>query len=265
MKSGSKSSTSLMPSKLSCNVFRSTEQSVATAFMEFPDIEDIVEGGISRVTSTPHTPNVTGVSVTRSTSSLNFVQTQQTASHSEDVQYADRCDSEPEAQTVEVAGAIAEHKPTSPAHVFEATEVLAKVPLYRLYSTSAADHFFTTNAAERDHAADHGYTYELPAAQILASPAEHSVPFFRIRRGNEHFYTIEVSEKERTVASAPDARDEGIAGYVYAIRQNGTVPLYRLYNSTADDHFYTTSAPEKEVCIMKGGWTDEGIACYVYP
>jgi len=140
---------------------------------------------------------------------------------------------------------------------------LPKVPLYRLFSSHAADHFYTTNAAERDNAVRaYGYKYECPAAQILATPSECAIPLFRIFRNREHFYTTDVEEKNRTV---PYGRDEGIAGFVYGTRQSGTIPLYRLYQPNTDDHFYTTSAPEKESCMTAGGWNDEGIACYVYP
>jgi hypothetical protein len=41
------------------------------------------------------------------------------------------------------------------------TQELHTVPLYRLYNTAIVDHFYTTNAAERDNAAQNlGYTNE---------------------------------------------------------------------------------------------------------
>ncbi|KAI0799561.1 hypothetical protein BC629DRAFT_1675195, partial [Irpex lacteus] len=152
------------------------------------------------------------------------------------------------------------------SHTESDTSALAKVPLYRLYSPSLPDHFYTTNAAERDACTGYGYTLESTAAQVLASPSPEgsSIPFFRIYRNREHFYTADVVEKQRVVGWA-GTRDEGIAGYVYPDRCVGTVPLYRLYNPGSDDHFYTTSAPEKEVCTKSGQWNDEGVACYVYP
>jgi len=42
------------------------------------------------------------------------------------------------------------------------------LPLYRLYSASAVDHFYTMSAAERDSASAGGYTIEGIAAYILA-------------------------------------------------------------------------------------------------
>jgi hypothetical protein len=45
--------------------------------------------------------------------------------------------------------------------------------------------------------------------------------------------------------------------------QEVTVPLYRYWNSSAADHFYTTNWDE----LRSGahGWAYEGIQCYVYP
>jgi len=42
------------------------------------------------------------------------------------------------------------------------------------------------------------------------------------------------------------------------------VPLYRLYQQSQNDHFYTTDINERNHAINIG-YKDEGIACYVYP
>ncbi len=39
------------------------------------------------------------------------------------------------------------------------------------------------------------------------------------------------------------------------------VPLYRLRNNV--EHFYTTSAEERDNAVTQYGYTEEGIACYV--
>ena len=41
-------------------------------------------------------------------------------------------------------------------------------------------------------------------------------------------------------------------------------PLYRLWSSAIGDHFYTTSANERNSVTQKYGYVDEGVACYVY-
>lgn len=152
----------------------------------------------------------------------------------------------------------------------ETTQVsLSKVTLYRLHSAARADHFYTTHAGERDLFSRHcGYKYEAPAAQILASPAESTVPLFRILRNKEHFYTTDVMEKDEVLRDTSDAAAvhyEGVAGYVYPIQLSGTIPLYRLYRPQVDNHFYTTSKLEKRLRLKVIGWMDEGTACYVYP
>jgi serine/threonine protein kinase len=42
-----------------------------------------------------------------------------------------------------------------------------------------------------------------------------------------------------------------------------TTPLYRLYSSKQGDHFYTTSASERDRADTQDSYTYEGIACYV--
>ncbi|KDR84285.1 hypothetical protein GALMADRAFT_237037 [Galerina marginata CBS 339.88] len=43
------------------------------------------------------------------------------------------------------------------------------------------------------------------------------------------------------------------------------VPLFRLWNPVKKDDFYTTSAPEKQNAIANDGYSDEGVAGYVWP
>ncbi len=43
-----------------------------------------------------------------------------------------------------------------------------------------------------------------------------------------------------------------------------SIPLYRLYNDTEGNHFYTVSAPERDNAIAAYGYRDEGIAGYVW-
>lgn len=55
--------------------------------------------------------------------------------------------------------------------------------------------------------------------------------------------------------SAPFASGEEI---------QGTTPLYRLYNSWSGDHFYTTSAAERDNAIAAYGYQAELTECFVY-
>jgi hypothetical protein len=39
----------------------------------------------------------------------------------------------------------------------------------------------------------------------------------------------------------------------------------RAYSSASGDHFYTTSAAERDNAVAKLGYLNEGVACHVYP
>jgi hypothetical protein len=43
------------------------------------------------------------------------------------------------------------------------------------------------------------------------------------------------------------------------------VPLYRLYNPAAEDHFYTADAVERDATLARGNYHSEGIAAWVLP
>ena len=45
----------------------------------------------------------------------------------------------------------------------------------------------------------------------------------------------------------------------------GAIPLYRLYNPNDGNHFFTTSAPERDRARDVLGFTDEGTAAWVWP
>ena len=60
-------------------------------------------------------------------------------------------------------------------------------------------------------------------------------------------------------------RYEGITAYVYPTQLCNSVPLFRTYNAKVGDHFYTTSAPERDNAITRLNFVDEGIVGYVNP
>ena len=88
----------------------------------------------------------------------------------------------------------------------------------------------------------------------------------------DHFFTLSSSEIGTTTPGQygnHGYRSEGVAGYCYRNPINGTVPLYRYWNSRVGDHFYTKSSNEIGT-INPGqygryGYKSEGIACFVFP
>jgi C1A family cysteine protease len=83
---------------------------------------------------------------------------------------------------------------------------------------------------------------------------------FRLYNPNsgEHFYTINVSEKDKLVNLG--WRYEGIA---WKPVSNGAA-VYRLYNPNAGGHHYTTDVTERDR-LVKLGWRYEGVAWYSDP
>jgi hypothetical protein len=146
------------------------------------------------------------------------------------------------------------------------------VPLYRLYSPGAIDHFYTTNAAERDHAEQNlGYHGEGTAACIWPTstnriPLVPLVPLYRLYSpgATDHFYTTNTAERDHAIHTL-GYHDEGITGDVANHPVANLIPLYRLYSPTGTDHFYTTNATERDHAIHTLGYHDEGIAAWVLP
>ncbi len=86
--------------------------------------------------------------------------------------------------------------------------------------------------------------------------------FYRTWSGIQHFYTASKGEDAEMIRDYSWI-DEGITGYIYTSQVPGTVPLYRIWNSTAGYHLYTNSSEEKDAFVT-GGLTNEGITGYIY-
>ncbi len=83
-----------------------------------------------------------------------------------------------------------------------------------------------------------------------------------------HLFTIDVNEKEHLVNNATDVwRYEGVAFYVPADYQEGTLPVYRFYSQALRVHLFTVDENEMNHLIENAAdiWTFEGIAYYAFP
>ena len=59
--------------------------------------------------------------------------------------------------------------------------------------------------------------------------------------------------------------NEGVACQVFPAAGTGTTPLLRAFSPASGDHFYTTSAAERDNAVAKLGYVNEGVACHVFP
>lgn len=137
------------------------------------------------------------------------------------------------------------YPPDRPAGVF---------PLFRYYSQSTGDHFYTIYWGELGCGAL-GYVVEAGIeGYIYQNQAPGTVPIYRYYSGRwgDHFYTL-------AAGSYSDYTFENIAGYAFSSPAPGRIPIYRYYNANLEDHFYTqfnSSFP---------GYVSEGIAWYALP
>jgi len=141
------------------------------------------------------------------------------------------------------------------------------------------EHFYTISPQERDNAiAKYGYEDEGTACYVFDSQQSGTVALYRLFSPNsgDHFYTTSAAERDNAIASF-GYQSEGTACYVFDSQQSGTVAfyrlvkmqpvriaLYRLLNPNSGDHFYTTSAAERDNAVSSFGYRSEGTACYVY-
>ena len=151
------------------------------------------------------------------------------------------------------------------------------VQLFRFYNAVTKDHFYTISVAERDSlikkylAWDSEYHYEGVGWKVETAKTVTNTAVYRFydAKNKDHFYTIDPAEKSQLQSkysrNQTNYKYEGIGWYTP--KAKNSTPLYRFYNSWVKDHFYTTSAAEKNQLIAKWNkdqtkYVYEGIAWY---
>lgn len=118
-------------------------------------------------------------------------------------------------------------------------------------------HYYTTDLAAAQtapysvEAQDYFFTYVAPAPGLAEA--------FLCRKGDgRHFVTPSATcENAGTVVRS--------LGFWATEPSCGAVPLYRLYNGAQGNHFYTTSAAERDNAVSNLGYVFEFVAGYVWP
>ncbi|KAJ3932312.1 MAG: hypothetical protein NXY57DRAFT_1003491 [Lentinula lateritia] len=144
-------------------------------------------------------------------------------------------------------------------------DISSLVPFLRAYSSSLSDHFYTTDVSEMNNNALAGGVYALEgdSAFLWSTPQPGTIPLFRLYNENstDHFYTMSSDELPEMMDNgwAYDTAPNHTAGYVYPYSICGAAPIYRLFNPTIVDHFYTMDVAESQNAV-KTGYQDQGIA-----
>lgn len=142
--------------------------------------------------------------------------------------------------------------------------------LYRLRSP-LGHHFYTASQAERDQLVEQlpgpGYVDEGFTGYVVANDPGGVSPFYRLYSPNTggHLYTTSIIENDGAIKNS-GYRGDGTCGFIYAEGSQPTAnvtQLYRCYNATLDDHFYTTDTVAYLTLLETGTYVGEGIAGYV--
>ena len=118
----------------------------------------------------------------------------------------------------------------------------------------------------------HLYTTDLAAATAAPFSLE-AQNYFHVYAeqvsGTQPVFLCAKSDGKGLVTSSTSCESAGsivlTLGYWATAEQCGATPLHRMYSPASNDHFYTTSAPERDNAVANFGYVSEGIAGYVWP
>lgn len=79
----------------------------------------------------------------------------------------------------------------------------------------------------------------------------------------DNLYDTEVADITFNVANNGYTFD-GVAASVFVTQELSTVPLFRQWNPSIADHFYTIDPVERD-SALSAGYLDNGLAGFVYP
>lgn len=128
--------------------------------------------------------------------------------------------------------------------------------MYRLYNAGRHDHLYSHMSNEGHQ---YGYKLEGIAFYLAPAPAAEHVALYRCYRPATLTHLLS------TDAGCEGSTTEGPMGYIATTQLPGTVPLYRLFRSAYQANFYTTNWPEADDAVRLYGFSQQGVAGYVYP
>jgi RHS repeat-associated protein len=123
------------------------------------------------------------------------------------------------------------------------------VPWRRFYHTTDRDHYYTSNSADNPAS----YQFEKIEGYVSDRPFPGKLPLMRLYHPTERSHRYVTSGAKRDSAIAAGYRYEGIAGFIYASAEFGTVGLYHLYKGSPDyDDFLCTTKAEIDLAKLRG-------------
>jgi len=141
-------------------------------------------------------------------------------------------------------------------------------PLLRYWNNTTRRHFYTSLWDEMGGGSGE-WIYEQYEGYVAVDSncyAAGAVPFYRLWHWDrrKHFYTASESERDYAIQQYGFVL-EGVSGYLLPQPNDAlhTIPLYRCYSASQDDHFYTTDWSAVEAA-QGYGYLYESIAGYIF-
>ncbi len=139
------------------------------------------------------------------------------------------------------------------------TSKIEYTPIYRLYNTRTGFHLYTRDEEDREKILnrwnDFEFTDNAPAFYAsLTQTCQNLTPIYRLynNRTGAHLYTRGDADKEKILNKYQDFEftDWGPAFYA-SLTDDGTTPIYRLYNTKTGVHLYTRGKADKDKILKK--------------
>ena len=148
--------------------------------------------------------------------------------------------------------------PATPAAGSGDTASGAKVALYRSVSNTNGGHLYSTTANDQAGA----YKTEGVTGYLMTSQVSGTQPLYRLSNGKGDMVLTADPNLHATMQSQ-GYKDEGPVGYIATSQLAGTQPFYQITSPDGANHFYTTSAGERDQ-VVERGWKDQGTIGYVW-
>ena len=148
--------------------------------------------------------------------------------------------------------------PATPAAGSGDTASGAKVALYRSVSNTNGGHLYSTTANDQAGA----YKTEGVTGYLMTSQVSGTQPLYRLSNGKGDM-VLTTDPNLRATMQGQGYKDEGPVGYIATSQLAGTQPFYQITSPDGANHFYTTSAGERDQVVGRG-WKDEGTIGYVW-
>ncbi len=142
----------------------------------------------------------------------------------------------------------------------QTSDKILKTAIYRLYNTRTGVHLYTRGANDRNKIlgkySDFEFTDGAPAFYASLSD-DGTTPIYRLynRRTGVHLYTRGANDRNKILGKYRDFEfTDGEPVFYASLTDDGTTPIYRLYNKRTGVQLYTRGVVDRDKILAK--WSD---------